>query len=370
MMIERVLATLLCLLLLMPRAASATEMPLRILTWEGYVTAEDLSAVNTQLREQGYDIEAQVIEPYAAGAEQMYTLIRKGDVDISFLTLFFIKLQGDRSAKFIQPINTDSPRLGNYRHLLPALTRIPMGMQGDKVLYIPFGGGSYGFYANRKVVRADEVPTSWSDLFAPRWQGKYSLNKSQFWYNVAIASMALGKPPYYLNDLAVSGQRDQVVSETQPDGALAQKLTALYRGAGEFWEAAPGFPDSLQIVSSWGPEITHANQAGGDWQLVQFKEGELVWLDTINLVAELKGRRLEAAEIVANYFIGKEVQSRVAADLSLVAASQLADSNPILQKNPGFFTTGAFVPPYNALADNRMSLMSEAAMRAAQAGGR
>lgn len=345
-------------------AATATEPPLRIMTWEGYVTDADLVAINTQLREQGYDIEARVIAPYAEGAEQMYNLIRKGDVDIAFLTLFFIKLQGDRSAKFLQPIDTASPRLSNYRHLSPALTRIPMGMQGNEVLYVPFAGGSYGFYVNRNVVRAEEVPTSWSDLFAPRWQGKYSLNNAQIGYNVAIASMALGKPPYYVNDLAVAGHRDQVVRETQPGSALADKLTELYRGAGEFWDAAPSFPAHLEIVSSWGPEITQANKDGGDWQLIQFKEGELVWLDTINFVAELSGRRLKAAEIVANHFIGKEAQSRVATELSLVAASELARSNPILAKNPKFFSAGAFVPPYNALADNRMKLMSDAALQA------
>ncbi len=364
---ERFLANvLLVLMLFLPPLASAAEPDLRILTWEGYVTEADLGTINALLREQGYEFEARVISPYAEDAEQMYNLIRKGDVDIAFLTLFFIKLQGDRSTRFIQPIDTTSPRLGNYQHLLPALTRIPMGMHDEQVLYIPFGGGSYGFYVNRNVVPEDRVPKSWRDLFAPRWQGKYSLNKSQIWYNVAIASMALGLPPYHINDLAVDGRRDAVVEATQPGSALSEKLTALYRGAGEFWEAAPSFPAGLENVSSWGPEIAQANKDGGDWRLIQFEEGELVWLDTINFVAELEGRRLEAAEIVANYFIGKEVQSRVASELSLVAASSLADSNPILQRNPGFFTTGAFVPPYNALADNRMNLMSDSALQAAR----
>lgn len=333
--------------------------PLRILTWEGYITPEDISAVNKMLEKSGYDVEAQVIAPYAEGAEQMFNLMRGGKVDVSFLTLFFIKMQGEKAAQILQPINTASPRLENYKHLVPELTRIPMGMVGKDVLYIPFSGGSYGFYVNRKTVAAADVPDSWKDLFSPRWKGKYSLNKSQVWYNVAIASMALGKPPYYLNDVALAKDRAQLMEQTRLDSPLRKKLTELYAGAGDFWDAAPTFPKNLEIVSSWGMEVKQANKEGGDWRLIDFKEGNLVWMDTMNFVKGLSGKKLEAAEIVANYFIGKRVQSRVSTDLSLVSVSTLAASNPLLKANPKFFTGGTFVPPYERLADNLMVKMSD-----------
>lgn len=352
----------LALLLLLPGSSFAKES-LRILTWNGYVTAADISAINALLAKQGYDIEALVIAPYAEGSEQMYRILRKGKADISFLTLFFIGLQGGQAAKLIQPINTASPRLGNYRHLLGELTRIPMGMRGDKPLYIPFAGGSYGFYADRNKVSADDLPHAWGDLFKPRWKGKYSLNKTQVWYNVAIASMALGKPPYYVNDMVNAGPRDKFIQETRDDGPLAAKLADLYQGAGNFWDTGTQFNDALEIVSSWGPEIAEANSKGGNWQLIQFKEGELVWVDTINFAKSLSGKRLEAAEIIANYFIGKEVQSRVAKSLSLVAVSSLAASNPILTNNPEFFRSGTFVPPYRTQADNGVKRMSDKALK-------
>ncbi len=341
--------------------ASAVE-PINILTWEGYVTPEDVAAVNTLLHQQGYDFEAKVIAPYAEGADQMFQLMRAGKVDISFLTLFFIKMQGEKSSKIIQAINTNSPRLGNYKLLLPELTRIPMGMRGDDVLYIPFAGGSYGFYANRKTVSAAEVPRVWQDLFAQRWKGKYSLNKSQIWYNVAIASMALGKHPFYLNNLANAGERSRLMEETREGGPLAMKLAELYAGAGDFWEAAPTFPHHLDIVSSWGIEVKQANRNGGQWQAIEFKDGDLVWMDTLNFMASLRGKKLEAAEVVANYFIGREVQSRVSGELSLASPSKLAASNPILKADPQFFTSGYFVPPYNTIADNVMTRMSDNAL--------
>jgi len=346
------------IVLLLACTPALAKDSLRILTWDGYVTREDLASVNALLSQSGYDIEATVIAPYAEGAEQMYQLMRKGKVDISFLTLFFIKMQGEKSASLIQPINLASPRLSNYKHLLPSLTKLEMGMRDGNPLYIPFSGGSYGFYVDRKKVSATEVPKSWGDLFSPRWQGKYSLNQSQIWYNVAIASMALGKQPYYLNSLADDAQRQSVIKETQADGPLAKKLMALYENAGDFWDAAPRFLPHLEIVSSWGMDVKQANRDGGDWQLITFKEGNLVWMDTINFASGLTGKRLEAAEIVANYFIGKEVQSRVASELSLVSVSTLASTNPLLSNNPQFFTSGSFVPPYNRMADNRMRQMS------------
>ena len=346
-----------------PADVSAKET-LRLLTWDGYVTDTDLVHVNKLLQSSGYDIEAKVITPYAEGAEQMFGILRRREADIAFLTLYFIKLQGAKTARLLQPINADSPRLSNYKHLLPDLRTLPMGMEGTSPLYIPFAGGSYGFYVNRKQVAASEVPVSWADLLKPRWQGKYSLNRTQVWYNVAIASMVLGKPPYFINELMEGEGRNAVTSAVAVNGPLAQTLTSLYRNAGDFWDAGPSFPPHLEIISSWGSEMKQANREGGDWRLIKFKEGDLVWLDTINFAKELAGKRLEAAEIVANYFIGKEVQTRVAEELSLVSVSALAAANPVLKADPKFFSKGTFVPPYHTIADNFMTRLSSDALKA------
>lgn len=359
----RYFRTYFALLLLLLCTPVLAKDSLRILTWEGYVTQDDLLHVNSLLLQKGYDAEVVVIAPYAESADQMYNLLRRGDVDISFLTLFFIKLQGEKLSNLIQPINVASPRLTNYKYLLPGLGRIPMGMKETQPLYIPFSGGSYGFYVNRKKVSAADVPKSWGDLLAPRWKGKYSLNNAQSWYNIAIASMALGKPPYYLNSLAEQRGRQALIEEGREEGPLAKMLFRLYGNAGDFWDAAPNFKPGLEIVSSWGMEIQQANRAGGDWRPISFKEGELVWMDTINFASHLSGKQLEAAEIFANYLIGKEVQSRVAHELSLVSVSKLANTNPILTNNPKFFTAGTFVPPFNQLADNLMKQMSLDALK-------
>ena len=84
-------------------------------------------------------------------------------------------------------------------------------------------------------------------------------------------------------------------------------------------QALPG----LEIISSWGPEIDALNQQGGNWQRLRFHEGNMYWLDALAFNHKLEGRRLEAAEIVANYFISQQVQLRITRQLSMKAASTL-----------------------------------------------
>jgi len=106
----------------------------------------EVTAVNKLLTKKGYNYKVEVIKPWAEGPEQMYDVLRSGKADISFLTLNYIKMQQSRTAKLLQPINIGSPRLTNYKYLLKSLTDIGIGMDGNKHLYIPWGGGAYGIW--------------------------------------------------------------------------------------------------------------------------------------------------------------------------------------------------------------------------------
>jgi len=344
-----------------------SEEVLRILTWDGYVLPEEIKSVNEILKKEGYGYRAEVISPYAEGAEQMFALIRTDKCDITFLTLFFIKMQGEKTSRLLQAINVNSPRLTNYKYLLPSLTDIPMGLDSNRApLYIPWGGGTYGFYADMKKVKESEIPASVKDLWSPKWNGKFSLNIAQPWYNIGLTMMSMGKNPFSVNDLILEGKRETALNLSMPEGELQNKTDELYRGAGHFWSSAPEFTDKLLIVSSWGPEIMSENAKGGNWKFIKFKEGNMVWLDTINFVKNLTGKKLEAAEIVANYFIGKKVQSRVGKGLSMTAASSLAESNPAIEDDPNFFQQNMFVPPFTRIADNLMKMVSDRALKRAQ----
>ncbi len=327
---------------------AAEKEPLRILTWEGYVTPEELVEVNQLLESKGYAYEAKMITPYAEGAKQMFDLIREGKCDITFLTLFFIKMEQERTDKVLQSININSPRLTNYKYLHSSLTHIPMGLNEEGApLYIPWGGGIYGFYVDKNRVAASAIPKSVNQLWEAEWKNRFSLNESQEWYNIGLALMSMGESPFYLYRLVQEGDRETLSNIISNSGKLQKRVSQLYANAGHFWTASPEFKDNLQIVSSWGPEIVRENKKGANWEMVNFKEGHMVWLDTINFVKNLEGRKLEAAEIFANYYIGKKIQSRVARELSMVAASKKVEINTLLGDPAEIFKEHMFVPPFD-----------------------
>jgi len=341
----------------------AQTQPLRVLSWEGYVTKQDLQAVNQQLKQQGYDYRVELVTPYAEGAKQMFDMIRSNHCDIAFLTLFFIKMENQQTAKLLQAINVKSPRLSNYKNLLSGLTHLKMGLNDQgQPLYIPWGGGAYGFYINRNLVAKEDVPVSVKELWLDKWKGRFSLNQSQQWYNIGLTLMSMGKSPFYFYELAQQEKFTQLESLEKENNQILRTLSSLYDNAGNFWTGSTVFDDKLLIVSSWGPEIVRENNKGENWQMIPFMEGHMVWLDTINFVKDLAGTKLEAAEIFANYFIGKKVQSRISEELSMVAASKLAPANKLLGDPEQVFKQHMFVPPYDKRSYNIMGRMAGKAL--------
>lgn len=341
--------------------ASAAET-LRIFTWDGYVPAEDVAAVNRLLAEKKIDVKVEVIKPFAEGPEQMFDVLRAQQADVSFLTLNYIGMQGARIAGMLQPIDTS--RLSNYRSVLPVLAKIGMGLNAEgKPLYVPWGGGAYGIWANMKVLQPGELPTKLNDLLDPKWKGKLSLTSGQVQPNVALAFMANGEAPFKLNDLFKAGKRPEAMKDANPGSPAQTFLNALYNQVGEFWAAAPEFKQGQLLVASYGPEIAGLRAKGENWQLVNFAEGNTVWMDTMNIVKDLKGAKLDAAYVFMDYFLSDAVQNRVVERLSMVAAVSTV-KNPLLDANPNFFDPAKFWPPYELQADNVMRSMSDAAMKA------
>ncbi|RTR38751.1 extracellular solute-binding protein [Shewanella canadensis] len=338
------------------------KQPLRVLTWEGYVTAEDVREVNLILTEQGYNYEVELVTPFAQSADQMFDLIRARKCDITFLTLYFIKMQKEQTSKLLQAINIQSPRLTHFPDLHAKLTRLDIGINANgEPLYIPWGGGIYGFYINTDKVKQADIPTSVSDLWLDEWKNTFSLNIAQEWYNLGLALMSMGHSPFYLYESLKSHDRQTVLKMSSPDGELQYKIAKLYLAAKSFWLNSSGFNDELLIVSSWGPEVHSQHVKGDNWQLIDFKEGHMAWLDTINFVKGVEGKKLEAAEIFANYFIGKEVQTRISSELSMIPASKKVAANPMLGDVNNIVKKIWVVPPFDNSSYDIMKKMTDRA---------
>lgn len=338
----------------------AADNKLRVFTWDGYVANEDLAAVDQLLEKAGNPVRVEVIKPWAEGPDQMFNILRSGAADISFLTLNYIKMNHEKTAKLLQPLDTN--KIPNYEKVLAPLRAIPMGMQADKPLYVPFGGGAYGIWANTKKINAADIPTSINNLLDAKWKGHLSLTRAQIQPNLALILMASGKPPFYINDLMIQGNRNEVVKLSDKKAEMQIKLNQLYGQVGRFWDSAPEFLDNLWLVASYGIEIAGLRAKGEQWELIKFKEGNTVWMDTMNIHNSVTGDKLNAAYTFINYFLTPSVQNRVVNQLSMVAVTNDV-KNPLIEANPNFFDPAKFWPPYELQADNVMKTMSNEAMR-------
>ena len=355
----KILSSLIIVSWMMVSSSLAANQTINVFTWEGYVEPHEIKAINKILKNKGYDYTVQVISPWAEGPEQMFTVLRSGKADVSFLTLNYINMESGKIAKLLQPINVNSPRIPNYKNLIPAMKDIPFGKDKGKHLYVSWGGGAYGIWANMDVLTDADLPTSVKGLWDPKWRGKLSLTKGQIQPNISLVMMALDKPPFYLNDAG----RAALVDASSPNGEIQKKTNALYANVSEFWGAGPDFNNkSLLLVSSYGIAASAANRAGGNWKLVPFKEGNTVWLDTINIHKGVSGKKLEAVEIFINYWLSPVVQDRVVNGLGMVAASTEV-KNPLLEADPNFFKEGFFWPPWKKQAENVMLKISNSAMK-------
>lgn len=342
-------------------AFASDDNILRVFTWEGYVTDKDVAAVNKVLEAEKNPVRVKVIPTWAEGPEQMYQIIREGKCDLSFLTLNYIKADKEKTAKLLQTI--DISKLKNYSSVVPSLKSIGMGIKDDskQPFYVPFGGGAYGIWANMKKIKKEDLPTSINDLKNPKWKDKLSLTSGQIQPNIALALMAAGKAPFLINDLIIAGKKEEaqaVQKEIQP---ILNQIYAQIKPT-DFWANAPDFKDHLSLVAGYGPEIAALKAKGEDWQLVNFKEGNTVWLDTMNIMASVQGDKLKAAYAFIDYFLSDAVQNRVVDSLSMVAVTT-AVKNPLLEKNANFFDQKLFWPPYDIAANNIMRSMSDAAMK-------
>jgi spermidine/putrescine-binding protein len=214
-----------------------------------------------------------------------------------------------------------------------------------------------------KQLKPAELPRKLVDLLDPKWKGKLSLTSGQVQPNVALAFMAQGQDPFLLNTLVRAGKREEAVRLSAPDSAAQKLLNKLYGQVGEFWDAAPSFKDSTPLVASYGIEIAGLRAKGEDWRMVNFAEGNTVWMDTMNIVKTVSGPKLDAAYVFIDYFLSEAVQKRVVDELSMVAMVRTV-KNPLLAANPKFFAEARFWPPYERHADNLMRGMSDTAMKA------
>lgn len=293
------------LLIWLPGFAEATEqLTLRMMVWDGYAPIE--AQRNFQrLIKQKYDIDLLFQIESAFNPDEYFNTIRAGEVDIISPAHNIPKDSRYNLTNngLTLPINLEN--VPNYAKLIPDLARQQWAMNKGQVYAVPIVQGFYSLAYNSKIIQ--EPPTSWSILWDPQYEGRYSVNLDYYELNVYIAVLALGER-----------KEDIFHYDTIKGTLLEERLHYLAKMAGRFWRGydRPENYEDVALTTTWRFTFPKEITAFSDWRIAEPKEGTPWTIDTIMLSNSLKdnGLKKTIAELWINFLLEPENQLSIFAN--------------------------------------------------------
>jgi spermidine/putrescine transport system substrate-binding protein len=185
----------------------------------------------------------------------------------------------------------DPSRLTNWPDLFPSMQTLP-GVQVDgKIYMVPVDAGTAGIVYNADVV--SPPPTSWTDLFDPRWKGRAGLEDN------AVTAMMLGA--------LANGITDPLnMSQAQID-QVKNYLIANKSQFRTFWhgdaEVKSLFKSGEIIISSGYPDYQKfLQQEGLNVKFTVAKEGQFLWACGYGISPNIDPANLDAAYALLNWY--------------------------------------------------------------------
>lgn len=341
---------------------SAQAVTLNVQEWEGYISpyVKDFEA---HAKAQGMDVTVVIVEPFIANPDQIFEAVRAQKVDVTTPTHNYYKMSDERLIKALLPI--DPSRLTHYPDLLASLRAATYDESGGRKYSVPLLGGSYALAVNENLV---STPVdSWAALWDPANKGAFAITEDQFEANIYLCMLMAGYPPQSFYD----------VDATDFDEAKVQDwLNRLVANAGHFWGgmAQPKDIKPLKFTTTYWFGVALANKEGQRWKIVDPKEGQTVWLDTMALASHLEQdpEKLKAAYMLLDFMISPAIQKRIHEDYgSMIVnakAPSLLDPAVVAAKrlgDEGFWKEEWFWKPLTARTRNLYKRMWTTAMTAA-----
>ena len=281
-------------------AALSTEIPLRILCWQGYAQPYVVEFQRLIKRKYGIDITVQV--SHVSSPADFWKLSRAKKVDLISPAHNLLKsnkwnyIQG----KIALPLNLEN--IPNYRYLLQFLRTNSFVAEGEEVFGIPYAMGPYGLAYNADKVSA---PDSWGVLWQEHAKKRFTLSKDYPDCNIYITALALGATYDELYDY------DKLISHISKR-KLERGVKQLIENAASFWVGTADYTEFSQLTyaATWGYAVAQANLHGGNWKMAYPEEGTTMWVDHWVITHSLKGQPLkkQLAEEWINYCLSNEVQ--------------------------------------------------------------
>ncbi len=185
----------------------------------------------------------------------------------------------------------DPSRLTNWPDLFPSMKTLP-GVQVDgKIYMVPVDAGTAGILYNADVV--SPPPTSWMDLFDPRWKGRVGLEDN------AVTATMIGA---LANGITDPLHMDQAQLDTVKNFLIAHKdqFRTFWHGDAEVKSL---FKSGEIVISSGYPDYPKFLQKEGvNVQFTVAKEGQFLWACGYGISPGIDPANLDAAYALLNWY--------------------------------------------------------------------
>lgn len=239
-------------------AAADDPGPLALLEWSGYEIPAFTDAFTSKFADVKLDFQ------FADGGASFFSKVKTGAavVDIAHPCSNWTATWVDND--MLAPI--DVTRLSNWDQLDPTMREL--GKVGDQVYFIPWDWGFDSMIVNTDTVKAEDIPTSWKDLWDPKYAGRIALEDyAEVMVALAAAAWELPYPDLSEADL-------QVVKD---------KLIELKPNVKTFWAAASEVVQLMQsgevdMAYGWNDTFANVLKAGVNATYIEPKEGRAGWV--------------------------------------------------------------------------------------------
>jgi len=182
------------------------------------------------------------------------------------------------------------------------------------VNFVPIAAGPQGIIYNTEEVK--DPPTSWADLFDPRYAGRVSIDGGTWLTPLAEAAMAIGiEDPMSMSDEQVEQAKDFLIDHRDQFRSFSESDADKFNlfKSGEIVMADGGRGSAAQLQAAGQPV---------EW--VAPEEGAMAWVCGLGITSD--AQNIPAAYKLINYFVSPPAQA-------LIGQSGLTVVNPAAIKD-------------------------------------
>jgi spermidine/putrescine transport system substrate-binding protein len=205
----------------------------------------------------------------------------------------------------------DTSRLTHWDDLFPSMKELP-GVQLDgKAYMVPVDAGTAGIVYNADVV--SPAPTSWADLFDPRWKGRAGLEDIAI-TAIMVAALATGvSDPLHMSDDQLNTVKQYLIDHKSQFRTFWKgdaSVKALFK-SGEI-VISSGYPDNANSLQEQGVNA----------KFVVAKEGQFLWACGYGISPNIDPANLDAAYALLNWYTSPEAELFEASEWNYQVANQ------------------------------------------------